>query len=329
MQPVGLTCPWLVALALLAACSTERAPLQATELNAPPALHHTVPTPDAGADPPPADADAVDADRDAAPTPGPDVGPDAAPTPGPDVGPDAAPTPGPDVGPDAAPTPGPDVGPDAAVDAGPDPDPDMGQPNDATTGEAGGPAPDMQVARDAAVDAEAPPAPDMGAPPAPDAGPVNGDAGRPGRLIFTGPSPDERTVAGLVIVDGQISFYVCGSAETLAMHTWWLFGAVGADGRVDLIDDDEFWLTGRVEDDRFRGTYGIPMSDDTLELDLPLAAPDARSEMYEVLDSGCLTGVVVIENGEETPRIQGATGTGWSGRLRRCCLSPPTSTDWR
>ena len=58
--------------------------------------------------------------------------------------------------------------------------------------------------------------------------------------------------------------------------------------------------------DRFRGTYGFPMSEDTLELDLPLAAPDARSEMYELLDLGCLTGVVVIENGEETPRIQGA-----------------------
>jgi len=201
---------------------------------------------------------------------------------------------------------------DAAVDAAPTPD--AGERDAATPSVDGGSANDGAPApSDSEPPADAMTAPDGGAlmdaaPPMPqDMGAVTQpDAGPPARAIFTGPTSDARTIAGIVIVGNLISFYACGAGETLATHTWWLWGELGPDGAVNLSDDAEFSLEGRVIEGRFRGTYHTPEGGDPLEIDLPLAGPDARSEMYELRDSDCLMGVIVVENQQETPQIQGA-----------------------
>jgi len=126
------------------------------------------------------------------------------------------------------------------------------------------------------------------------------------RQIFTGTTSDERTLAGIIIAGNRISFYGCGAGETLANHTWWLAGEVSEDGTVSLSDEADFRLDGQVVDDRFQGTYRIPESDEVLDLDLPRAGPMDRSEVYQFRDGECLMGVVVVENREDTPKIQGA-----------------------
>ncbi len=212
---------------------------------------------------------------------------------------------------DAGPNPSPSTM-DATIDSSPAPTADAGDPDDAAvsstdSGSVNDAAPDGAMPMDAVVPPDGGDASDA-APPIPrDMGPgAPADGGAPTRAIFTGPTSDPRTLAGVVIAGDQISFYGCGVGETLATHTWWLFGEVGPDGAVDLSDDAEFSLQGRVVEGRFRGTYQTPEGGVPLELDLPLAAPGARSEMYRLIDGNCLMGVIVVENQEETPQIQGA-----------------------
>ncbi len=145
--------------------------------------------------------------------------------------------------------------------------------------------------------------------PSTDAGSGN-DADTPGpavdRMVFTGPSSDARTLVGVVVAGTRVGFYGCGSGDTLSTHSWWLFGEVGPDGTVALSDDADFSLEGRIEDDRFQGTYRMPDGGDVLTLNLPLAGPDDRSEMFELLDGECRMGVIVVDNGQDPPQIQGA-----------------------
>jgi hypothetical protein len=117
-----------------------------------------------------------------------------------------------------------------------------------------------------------------------------------------------------VVVDGQrVIGYVCGDDPNEDDYTGWFYGQLGGDGRFVLTHHD-WTLDGSVTPEGIRGTLAEP---NRVVVWAGAPAPAGAGDLtglYVAEDSGCQTGVVVIDDGDPAtaPLVQGAwcDGTG-------------------
>ncbi|NUP12842.1 MAG: hypothetical protein HOW73_42935 [Polyangiaceae bacterium] len=107
----------------------------------------------------------------------------------------------------------------------------------------------------------------------------------------------------IAIENGSVVAYTCGGQENLVDHTRWLDGALDPSGTFSL-DRDGVHLEGRVTDEGAEGTFVDAAGEEVPWSAAPVVGDD--SGLYVGVDSGCSTGVVVVDDGDESPFVQGA-----------------------
>jgi len=110
----------------------------------------------------------------------------------------------------------------------------------------------------------------------------------PNAPAFVGQVQSSDAVVAAVHADGQLSFYVCGGAQSYAHLTHWFSGAEAADGSFQ-IENAGWTLTGSLAGGS--GTLDGP-DGETHAWNLAPAPSDVAG-LYSIQNDGCRTGAVV------------------------------------
>lgn len=107
---------------------------------------------------------------------------------------------------------------------------------------------------------------------------------------------DGTDVAFAVTVDaqtGEVVLYVCGGAQTYGRYSKWYRGALDAEDTAELSSKDGATAHLSVTADGLEGAV-FELDGTVLELAAPIAPSDSAIGLYDVVDEGCRTGVVVV-----------------------------------
>jgi hypothetical protein len=123
----------------------------------------------------------------------------------------------------------------------------------------------------------------------------------PNAPAFVGQVASSDAVVAAVHADGQLSFYVCGGAQTYAHLTRWFSGAETADGSFH-IENAGWTLTGNLT--AGSGTLDGPGGETHAWTIAP--APTDVAGLYSAENDGCRTGAVVGDlDGTGATSLQG------------------------
>jgi hypothetical protein len=129
-----------------------------------------------------------------------------------------------------------------------------------------------------------------------------GAAGCSRSYTWVGAVPETDALAAIAVDDGALRAYVCGGPLTYATLTRWYEGQVEGQGSFN-VTSGEWTMTGGVSDTNAFANF-FDGSSQALFLEAEMV-DDGLSGLYSVEDSGCHTGVIVMDNGAGAPILQG------------------------
>jgi len=111
-------------------------------------------------------------------------------------------------------------------------------------------------------------------------------------------------VAAVATSGDDVALYVCGGPTSFETRSRWYLGK-RANGEADIASDDGGTAHVVFSDGEVTGTVTEPTGA-TFDVRLDLMTPGGPGGVYFVIDSGCRTGVVVIDHGNAAePTVQG------------------------
>lgn len=121
-------------------------------------------------------------------------------------------------------------------------------------------------------------------------------------FTWVGPVEGTDAVAAITVEEGEVRAYVCGGPTTYSTLTHWFEGSVENGNAFEAISDDQV-LYGYVGDDFAYGVMSGSGAGDFYFDARPVEGGIAG--LYAVEDSGCSTGVIVWDDGDDEPSLQG------------------------
>lgn len=109
---------------------------------------------------------------------------------------------------------------------------------------------------------------------------------------------DGTDIAFAVTVDAEtreVVLYVCGGADTFDRYSKWYQGSLDADDTVALSSKDGATARLSVTADGVDGSV-FELDGTVLELAAPIAPEGSAIGLYDVVDEGCRTGVIVVSD---------------------------------
>jgi hypothetical protein len=123
---------------------------------------------------------------------------------------------------------------------------------------------------------------------------------------------------------GRFVLYVCGGDATYATHTRWFAGEI-ADATIEA-NKDGWSIAGDVWSDGAMGSLVDP-SGNRIQWSAGIAGGTTISGLYDTMDEGCRTGVIVIDDGRGAPIVQGTWCNADGLREQVTPISPVALTD--
>ncbi|HTJ80193.1 MAG TPA: hypothetical protein VL400_00680 [Polyangiaceae bacterium] len=125
-----------------------------------------------------------------------------------------------------------------------------------------------------------------------------------GVISFAGELEGSDAVAAVALSGDEVALYVCGGSTSYATRSRWYLGKSDA-GSAELASDDGGTAEVTVGDGEVSGTITEP-GGEPFPFRLELMRASGPGGLYFVIDSGCRTGVVVIDHGASSePTVQG------------------------
>lgn len=121
-------------------------------------------------------------------------------------------------------------------------------------------------------------------------------------VTYVGPPKSTDVAFALVEGEGAVVAYVCGGSTTYATHSRWFTGPLDAKGAFSA-EQDGWKLEGAI-DANVTGTLTAP-DGSTMDLTAEEGLAGTADGLYDVMDSGCRTGVIAWTDPVGQPALQG------------------------